>query len=278
LLHLTAANEIKQQALQQAFSTIQTEMAKQTVLHEQLVQLQQTVAQLTQTQQTNKDALAFDEARYFVKLANDHLQYSHNIALAIKLLELADQTLRDASGPQFVPLRQALANDIAHLQSIPQVDIDGTYARLAALHGEIDQLPLMNQPAPSMAPAAGLSENTLPWWQRGLQNTWAELRHIVIVRHQSTTQPFIAPDQKLLLYQNLHAQVDEAIWGLLHGEENIYLSSLNQMNAWVKQYFVNDDVLTQAVLTQINNLKNLYIHPAVPTLTAVAAVKQISGA
>jgi uroporphyrin-III C-methyltransferase len=226
-------------------------------------QLQQTVANVTQTQQGNKDALDIAEAHYYVKLANVELQYADNIPLAITLLKLADDTIHRLSNTQLDDVRQALANDIANLQSVPLIDVTGLYMRLAALNNQIDRLPLPNKiPNTDMQAVNTTVEQNEAWWKRGLQTTWQALQKMVVVRYnQNGVLPLVTPDQQVFLYQNCHAMLEQSIWALLHHQPIIYQTSLQQITAWVKQYFMQDSSVTQAVITELNQLQAMDIHP-----------------
>ncbi|MBV8802890.1 MAG: uroporphyrinogen-III C-methyltransferase [Gammaproteobacteria bacterium] len=232
-------------------------------------QLQQSLEQTIQAQSGNKNKLELMHAVYYVKLANDNVQYSNNIPVAISLLKMADQTLHNLSDATYDDARKALASDIAALQSAAKVDVTGLYMRLTALNTQLNQLQLPKK----LFATEGSSDTTpdssnQPWWRHGLQTTWQALQKIVVVRYdEKNAQPFITPEQQLFLYQNLHAMLAEAIWGLLHGQTIIYQSSLQQTAEWIKEYFVTDSSVTQAVLNELNQLQQINIHPDNPPIT-----------
>jgi uroporphyrin-3 C-methyltransferase len=105
-------------------------------------------------------------------------------------------------------------------------------------------------------------------WKRGLQTSWQALQKIVVVRyHESGALPFMTPDQQLFLYQNVHAMISQSMWALLHGQTIIYQKSLQQTINWVKEYFLLDSPVTQAVLNELNELQKIDIHPATPEIS-----------
>jgi uroporphyrin-3 C-methyltransferase len=226
-------------------------------------EMQQALNVATQTQQGNKNTLEVAQAHYYVTLANTQLQYADNITLAIALLKLADDNIHQLADPKFDETRKALAQDIANLQSVPLVDVTGLYMRLTALNNQIDRLPLPNKLLNADTQATHLNvDQDQVWWKKGLQTTWQALQKIVVVRYnQNETLPLVTPDQQQFLYQNLHARVAEAIWALLHQQSIIYQTSLQQTISWVKEYFVPDSPITQAVITELNQLQAIDIHP-----------------
>lgn len=227
----------------------------------------QVIEELRKEQKTNKDDYLVNEAYFLIKLANDSLQYESNIPLAIKLVQSADQDIAKITDPKMTPVRQALAADLAALQSAPQVDVTGLYARLSALSEQVDKLPLMiqllNKPAET---AANINNENVIWWRRGLNSIKEALLRIVIVRKNvPNAPPFIAPDQQIFLYQNLHTELEKAQWGLLHRQQDIYRLSLLQTANWIKQYAAENTAKTQ-VLQNLSQLQLMDIHPSVPNL------------
>ncbi|HVX00114.1 MAG TPA: uroporphyrinogen-III C-methyltransferase, partial [Candidatus Babeliaceae bacterium] len=153
-----------------------------------------TINSIRQTQTCfQRDEWRVYEAEFLVKLANDKLQYENNTAHAILLLQAADQQIRDLNDASLLPLRKALAEDIANLQSVPSVDVAGIYARLSALNEQINKLPLQNKTSQSSQMQTSINPN-LPWWKRGLEQTWATLQKIVTVRYnQEGRLPLVTP-------------------------------------------------------------------------------------
>ncbi len=274
LANLIHSNQTEVDQLKIAFNNLQTDTKTATTrantFSEKLNLLQKNIDELSQSEQDKKNKLIREEANYYIKLAQFNLVYTTNIPQALHLLELADQAFATLSGADVTTIRSALATDIARLQSTPIVDVDGIYARLSVMYGEIKQLHLINQPSFLEEKSQATSSPALSWWRAGLQNTWAGLKQLVIVRHTEQNQLVFLPNVRTILYQNLNACVTNAIWALLHGEQDIYLGSLNQMSDYLTQYFIADDVMTKAMQIQITNLKNLYIRQSAPTLSVVS--------
>jgi uroporphyrin-III C-methyltransferase len=260
---LAVSSENKMQQFQNELTTVKrnVDTAEQ--------ESQNLSSKLSQIQSNNKDQWAIAEARYFVKLANNKVQFENNISEAITLLKLADQEIRDIADSKFQEARKALAIDIADLQSVPQVDVTGLYLRLSALNGKIDQLPLINQPAAAQSNNLAIKQGTnQPWWQRGLKASWQSLRQLVVVRYnQGGKFPLIPPDQQAYFYQNVHSVILQAMWALLHGQPEIYRNSLNQAIMAIKEYCVSDSSITHSILVELTELEKIDIHPVAPKLT-----------
>lgn len=254
----------RQIALQNEFENLKSEITQLT----QTVQEQnQALNSLRQTQTGySREEWRMVEAQSLARIANDKLQLEGNVSEAIVLLQSADSEIRRLNDAKFLPVRQALANDITHLQAIPVVDITGIYARLTALLNQLPQLPLPNKPVLASTIQTQTAKD-LPWWKRGLIETWEGLQKIVTVRyHQSGTLPLILPEQQDFLYQNLYASIEKSMWGLIHHQPEIYRLGLEQASIWVKRYFVPDSALTQSFLENLKQLQALDINPPRPKL------------
>lgn len=232
----------------------------------------QALATIQQNQAERKNLTSMLEAQYLVKIANDQLQFSNNISLALKLLQMADQALREVSDAKSI--REAIANDIATLQAIPQVDVVGLYARLSALNQQIDQLPLPTKLSASQESTI-IADQSLPWWKRGLHQMWNGLSKIVIVRYSANGElPLVTPEQQDFLYQNMHAIIEKSMWALLHNQQDIFLASIQQELDWTKKYFIQDSPVTKAMENDLDSLLQINVHPSVPeTLTSVAVLQ-----
>jgi uroporphyrin-III C-methyltransferase len=208
------------------------------------------------------------QAEFLVKLANDKLRFDNNVEQAIQLLQTADQEISASNDARLQPVRQALIADLAQLQAVPKVDVPGLYMRLLALSNQITKLPLPNKPT-AETQVQTQTDESLPWWKRGLHQTFQALRQVVTVRYnQNGKAPLILPEQQDFLYQNIQAAIEKAMWGLLHQQPDIYRSSLQQASEWIKQYFVMDSSVTQSVVAGIDELQAIDIKPATPQISA----------
>lgn len=82
------------------------------------------------------------ESEYLVRMAGRKLWLEHDIVSAITLLGNADERIKALNDPSLMPIRKALAEDIAKLKGMPRVDREGLTLKLAALSDQIELLPL----------------------------------------------------------------------------------------------------------------------------------------
>lgn len=234
---------------------------------EQLMPLEQTVSELRGSQKGDTERWQAAEAQYLVKLANAQLTFNQNPALALTILQNADQILQPLSNSLFQPIRQALSNDIAALRAIPAMDVDALFARLSEVNSRIDRLPLPNEPVKS-EPVNRMALPKLSWWKTSLNQTWETLQKIVVIRRNTANAlPLVLPEEKLFLYQNLHAQVEGAMWGLLHHNQIVYQASLLRAIAWIQQYFPANSNEVKVILENLQALEKINVNPTLPQIT-----------
>lgn len=181
-----------------------------------------------------------------------------NAALADTVSVLQDKVTE--SQKEIVSLQSSLKE----LQTAPleqaksKEELTRLYMALSALNTGLDRLPLPIGPVQVKQEAPETVPENLTWWQTGLAKTWGVLKKIVIVRYNATDMPpLVLPEEKHYLFMNLHAEMQNAMWAVLHGNKEIYQQSLQQVTSWVLQYFVVNAPETQAVLKQLQDLQGV---------------------
>lgn len=218
------------------------------------------------------------EAQYLVRLANDHILYTYNVAMALTLLQRADQVLQNLQDAGVTQLRSLLADNIAALQQHPPVDITNLYLQFSGLNQQLDQLLLPPSPLKADKKPAKSAEEDMntSWWQKGIDKSWEALSKIVIIRNNETNMmPLVMPDEKVFLYQNLHAQMESVMWAVLHRDNDVYQAGLTRMIAWTRQYFDQDAQATQAMLENLTNMQKINLKPQ--TVNVAATLQAFDG-
>lgn len=251
---------------QQTINELQQNSQKSADLSKQQEQL---MSEWHAAQQGNLNKWRIAEAQYLVRLANDHLQFTHNTQLALTLLQRADQELANIQDANVLQIRKSLAADLAGLQAAPPVDVTATYLRLSGLNAQVEQLPLpvtpLSEEENTSTPMTASSD--LPWWKAGVEKTMETLRKVVIVRYNdSNSLPLALPDEKIFLFQNLHAQFEAAMLALLNNQAEIYQASLTRAQEWIQQYFAQDAVPTKTMLQSLDELRKVNLQPAAVNL------------
>lgn len=216
------------------------------------------------------------EARYLTNLAKYNLQLTKNGALAETLLTQANEVLEKVHNAKVDAIRTSIKANLAEISAQPQVDIGNLYLKLAALDKKIDSLPLPAaplQPDTSDDQARIKKYEDAPWYKMQWHRTMSAIRKIVIVRYNSGNElPLVLPEEKISLYQNLHAQMEAAMWGALNHNTTIYDTSLVHMIGWIEKYFVQDSEITKDVLQQLKMLQSVNLQP--PYVNIAATIQQ----
>ncbi len=257
---------------------------EQATYQQQLQQLKQALSdntsQQTQTQVTANAAqpdmskYSVAEAQALVNVAGYQLNAGDGAAAYISLKH-AQEILQTIQNPALDAVRVKLAENISTLQNEPHADMDKVYGQLTAMTYQLDKLPLPPTPLQysENANAKPKDYTGLPWWKIQWHKTMDALRKIVIVRYNGANEmPLIMPEEKMFLYQNLHAQLDIVILSVLTHNSNVYYSGIARMINWVEKYFDQNAPATKEMLERLNALKSEAMTPPAMDL---AATKQL---
>jgi uroporphyrin-3 C-methyltransferase len=236
------------------------------------------------------------QAQYLVKLAAFNLAFENNAQLAIQILKAADSQLQATNDPSLLPVRSALANDIAHLSATAQVDVSGVIARLNAISGQIKDLPqrrlivagTASVPAISLASdiSAAQTPQTLPkthylttaitWIKHFAEDIWEILKTLIVIHHNvPDAAPLLPPEQYAYTVINIQAQLTLAQWAIIHQKPEVYAQSLKQAIDWIGRYFLASDPTVISVLQQLEELSKIDVKPALPDVShSLDAIQQ----
>lgn len=166
------------------------------------------------------------EVEYLLRLANQRLQLEDDLPGALTLFKTAQQRLKAAQVPGTLAVRQALASDIAELESLKVIDRVSLALDLQALADRVLRLEI--QPL-TEAPALSLDRSdeaaSQPWYQL----LWEEIKSLVVIRSRDLPLeplPF-AEDEQALKYQ-ISSLLQQAAWASLRGKEDLYQQSLER--------------------------------------------------
>jgi len=262
----------------QALNSLQSLPAATNQLGQQTQKLQQEQTEQRQNLQELAGAFASTqgpkpsdwlqaEAEYLLRLANHRLQLEGDLTGAKTLLSSADERLAKADNPALFAVRQAIANELAALNSIYTLDQSGIYFKLSALEGQIDQLPLPMSPEKRSAFRQTQLEDNQE--QSVWQTLWDEAKTLVVVRHRDEKiTPLLPPEESLYLRHNLRLTLQQAQIALLKEEQTLYRTLLEQAIGWVKTHFDQDSARTKSVLTTLSELTAQNIRQQRPDISA----------
>ncbi|ASK70778.1 uroporphyrinogen-III methylase [Shewanella bicestrii] len=264
---LLAPNQRIAQLEQQQLSNTKTfqELAK---LASDQSQLQDRLNKLAQRSPTHWMA---SEAEYLVNMAGRKLWLEKDPRTATDLLKSADETIAAMNNPALLPIRKALAKDIAATTNIKSADIEGSVLALDALIDQLDKLPLSRADADASAPEDTTISGDLNDWQSNLSKTWKALtQDFVTIRHKTADAPaLLAPEQQWYLVENIRHKLLQSQLALYRYDRAAYHQSLMMARQWIQTYFDVQAHPTSEAIAEIDKLATLELDPI--TLKSFAA-------
>lgn len=198
------------------------------------------------------------ESEYLVRMAGRKLWLEHDIVSAITLLGNADERIKALNDPSLMPIRKALAEDIAKLKGMPRVDREGLTLKLAALSDQIELLPLstVSMPQAKAEPDQAVSANP-DEWESNLKKNWVKFTEnfITIRRRDGAVEALLSPQQEIFLRENLKTKLLQAQLAVYREQQALYTDSLEKAQRWLTQYFDTDNSATQYMQSELDKLK-----------------------
>ena len=234
--------------------------------------------QLIELRSTDRVDWSLAEAEYLLRLAYQRLLTAKDVVSATALLASADAILYELDDTDLLPARTAIAQDMAALRAIPEVDVEGSWLRLQALAGRIDKLILFELPGEAAEPAA--VDPDAGWQDRLSQGISAALEkvrsYLVIRRRDEPYAVLLDPQWEQLVRQNLRMQLAQAQAALLSGNAVLYDASLEATRRWLGEFFDFNETEVQALNAELDALQAVRISQDYPdiggSLSALKAV------
>ncbi|MGM0832500.1 MAG: uroporphyrinogen-III C-methyltransferase [Pseudomonadota bacterium] len=230
--------------------------------------LDNVLAQLSQEQETDERDWLHAEAAYLLRLANQRLQLEGDVEGAAALLRTADARLVDADNPALTPVRREIANELAALDAVPQVDRTGIYLALNAQQERIAGLRL-SQEIEERAVTSGIEQPPTGTFQRQLARFGEELKDLVVIRqHDEALETLITPEQESYLRQSLRLILEQSQLALLKEEQELYEASIDKALELLNGYYDTEREETQSVIARLQELKQTQVQPELPDISA----------
>lgn len=236
-------------------------------------EIQSLTARLAEFGRIDRGLWQLAEAEYLMQLAQQRLRTTTDAAGALALLQEADTIVRAQRDPDLYPVRSALAEEIAALEAVPDVDVEGLYLRLDALAKQAQKLPLV--PAPEWQqeqPEQSATPDNAAWderLQRGFAAAWDKLSgYIRVRRHEQPLEPLLAPPVERAVRLNLQLLMDQAQLALLAGNPELLRHSLARAQDWLARYYQLKPAATEAIIDGLAKVAATPIAPDLPELGA----------
>jgi uncharacterized protein HemX len=212
------------------------------------------------------------EAEHLLRLASLRLTALQDINSATALVQAADEILHEQDDPAAFAAREQLAKSLQALRSTRNPDRTGLFLQLGALREQVVQL---NALAPSfsgeggvlgeLAATEGVVEPT--WWQRGLQTLSEYFR--IDFNADRNIRPILAGQNLSQVRLALSLALEQAQWGALHGQNDVYQQALQQAREVLDAHFDVDNPNSRALRARIDELAGQSVAVTPPDLGPV---------
>ena len=221
------------------------------------------------------------EVEYLLNLANQRLMTVHDVATSRELLVSADKILQQLDDYSLFPVRQALAEDLAVLQTATQVNRQNIWLQLQAIANLVPTLTLLDnqqrladlvQPATDSSEATSNDAGTEAGrsWQTVAEDvvmdTWARFTDLFRITTGRTdpVEIILTDEQEQLIRQKMQLLIEQGQLALMTGQQSIYQQSLQQASQWLTRYFAVGSGESQQLAEELAGLANLTIAPTMP--------------
>ncbi|MGI4858093.1 MAG: uroporphyrinogen-III C-methyltransferase, partial [Janthinobacterium lividum] len=266
---------------------------------------QQALEQLYQDLARNRDDWVMTDAEQTLSTANQQLQLTGNVQLALFALQSADAQLASTNGPQVLAIRRVIAADTDTLKALPVIDVPGLALRLDQAIVQIDRLPLAGDvpAAPrndaadastagtagtdAAAPRAGAPGASAPasdrraspltglfwkqWWARLTRGAGDSASRLIQVRRidpGTADAMLVAPAQAQYLRENVKLRLLSARLSLLARDEKTLHADLAAADDALARYFDPSSRAIGVVRSTIADVQRTAQQVTVPTLDA----------
>ncbi|MBD2837141.1 uroporphyrinogen-III C-methyltransferase [Pseudomonas sp. JM0905a] len=244
-----------------------------------LVDLQGDQQQLRQRLETILGASRKDwrlaEAEHLLRLASLRLSALRDIHSATALVQAADDILREQDDPGAYAAREQLAKSLAALRSTEQPDRTGLFLQLGALREQAAQL---NPLVPSFEDKGGVLMDMAAEGDGG--SAWAEwlekLSHYFRIQLDASQdiKPLLAGQSLSQVRLALSLALEQAQWGALHGQTQVYQQSLRQAREVLNGHFNEENPDSRALLARLDELAGQPVEVQAPDLAPALSALQ----
>ncbi len=265
---------INQQSAQSQANNEQQVQTAIIPLQQEMLELQALTNALQQNQPSD---WLLQEAEYLIRIAARSMWLEKNGQSAINLLLDADARIKELGNPAFLPVRQAISQDIETLRLLPELATDDVVLKLMALNKQVDSLPIAMAYLPTSLedePELELSEDIADW-RENLRKTWQETlaKFITVKRRTSNVEALLTPTQQQNLRQNIRLKLQLAQWAASQQNSVIFDAAIADAQSWLGEYFDQEDVRVVNFSDSLDSTTNAIISLTLPdTLLSQQAI------
>ena len=231
------------------------------------------------------DAWSLAEVEQLLEIANQRLQLSGDIELALRALKLAERRLRALPDPALAPVRERVAGEIAALSRVATVDVVGTLSALSALARSVDDLPLAGDLRAGSAHSGdgdddadnndGNSDQTTTpstqtntddssssFWDAG-KTLLADLGGLVQIETDGKSRaPILSAELRRIIFEKTKLILESCQLAFMRERGDVYAARMDEAKNWVAENFDGESAEVGAWLAQLTALAAVPPAPA----------------
>ncbi|TWI57511.1 uroporphyrin-3 C-methyltransferase [Pseudomonas duriflava] len=250
----------------------------------QLAQLQGDQQHLAQQFQEvvgqSRQTWRLTEAEHLLRMATLRLTALQDIPSAQNLLQAVDEILKAQNDPGAFAVRQQLANSQQALRQLPELDRTGLFVQLAALRDQVQHLeplpPRFAHPEPDQPGVQKEEESDNRFvraWQRLRERVSGYFR--IDFSADKPIKPLLADETLAQTRLAMNLALEQAQWGALNGNQEVYERALTQAQAVLEAHFNSQNPDSRGLRETLASLseKPVALNPPdlSPTLAALQA-------
>lgn len=192
--------------------------------------IEESIQKLSQNTYSAQDSLHLSEALLLLIIANERWQLSNDLAGTIKATELAGLSIEQLKDPQWLNLRQTIAQELAGFRDLPP---DPT----AKAKGELDALETL---LPQLVSLSGQSNNAKP-----SEYGMTRLLNALIRIQTSGQQTLISPSERNAAKTALELEMTNARLAIQLRNSTDFKASILRINQWLTRLYADTSTLQE---------------------------------
>lgn len=207
--------------------------------------------------------------------ANILLLMKSDVAAALQQLLVANNLI--ANNVTFMPLKTILATDIANLQqaAAANANAEDIFVRLSDLSKSLIKLQQVAVPIKEVTREPIKNDYAkYPAWKRIFLAAKASVQNVVKIDDQSAA-PFLPPKQLTNLIVNLQAEIIQAQWALMRGQNDFYRASLQNVATSLNSFFPQGNPIVLEAAKNLNELINIKLAKNLTINASLEAAQKI---
>lgn len=217
------------------------------------------------------------EAKHLIRLSLERLQVSGDLNTSLRLLQAADQQLQSINDPRLIPVREMLKQDQLALAAVKWPHKEELWLTITVLLNKVSELPTRGvrfsvpsetKEAKQAMPVVPVDQQTTTGtWKAELERRLQDLKDLVRIQHHSKPiEPILSQNQQLLAKENLRLLLEQLRWSILHDNDTIYQTTIQQTIEWLNTYFEQDDEQVKQLQTTLTQFAAIHLHPKLPDI------------